>query len=194
MGLTGTGACFFRLGNFVNWVHFNSKYWGEKILIVLQGITLLAASNCLDLLGFSYFFFLSLNWKQASAYTSQEVPLQKELGHPSIAGKTALTSIAFRLTLSKLYFTTFVGFSVRSVVSTSAGIVFCWIFIGYAFTTGVSFPSKFMRYLSVDGTQPEVHIERYFSFPSRFFAHMYWMNPEYIGCLLQSNQHLGNGR
>ena len=145
-GLTVTGACFFLLGNFVN---FYSQYWGEKILIVPQGSISSAASNCLDWLGFSYFLFLSLNCKQASAYTSHEMPLLKALGHPSIAGKTVLTSIAFRLTFPKLYLTTFVGFSVRSVVSwsTSARVVFCWVLSGSAFTSGVSFPSKFTRYL-----------------------------------------------
>ena len=137
MGLTVTGVCFFWLRNF-NWLHLYSQCWGEKILIVAQGITLPAASNCSDSLGFSCFLFFSLNCKQASAYTSHKVLLLMALGHPSIA---------FRLTLPKLYLTKFVGFSVRSVVScsTSARVVLCWVVSGYAFTTGVSFLSKFRR-------------------------------------------------
>ena len=70
-GLTVTGACFFLLGNFVK---FYSQYWGEKILIVPQGIISPAASNCLDLLGFSYFLILSLNCKQASAKQVMRCP------------------------------------------------------------------------------------------------------------------------
>ena len=70
-GLTVTGACFFLLGNFVK---FYSQYWGEKILIVPQGIISPAASNCLHLLGFSYFLILSLNCKQASAKQVMRCP------------------------------------------------------------------------------------------------------------------------
>ena len=55
-GLTVTGACFFLLGNFVK---FYSQYWGEKILIVPQGIISPAASNCFDLV---FLIFLSCLW------------------------------------------------------------------------------------------------------------------------------------